>query len=80
MLELFEEVLKLKYKGEEISLPFPTVLQFEEYQEKMKETKSELKLAREFLVELGMNEETAKSLQMNNLRKIIEELVAQKKR
>ena len=79
MLEIKSRVLQFKFNDKVQELNYPTVKQLMAYTKKFKSTEDKVSLICEFLVSLGLSQETCDALEMPNLEMIISELTSSKK-
>lgn len=79
MLELNNNVLKLKFNGEVFEIKHPTIKQFEIFSKKLiVGDKSEVEIIKEFLIDLGLNSSVVEDFELTHLNAIIEEFTKKK--
>ena len=77
MIEINEEKLKVKFKGVVIELDYPTVKQFEDFQQRAKENSASV--VKDLIVAMGMSEDQYASLPARAAGQIFDELISLKK-
>ena len=81
-LDLDEDCILVKFKGEEYRVLFPSLLQATKYQEVMKNVKEDkaADLLLGLLDDLGLPKKVAENMPFNGVLKIIEKLMPAKKK
>ena len=84
VVELHDEVLEVKAKGEVMEMRFPTLPEQLDYEKKLKKIDTSdvpalYKLNKDFVVSLGAKETVVDGLSTNNFFKLLDALASKKK-